>query len=34
MFAAVMLGQICGAWASSRLVLRLGIARLLRSAPR
>lgn len=31
MFAAVMLGQISGAWASSRLVLRLGIARLLRS---
>ena len=31
MFAAVMLGQISGAWCSSRLVLRLGIARLLRS---
>jgi len=31
MFAAVMLGQISGAWSSSRLVLRLGIARLLRS---
>jgi DHA1 family bicyclomycin/chloramphenicol resistance-like MFS transporter len=29
-FAAVMLGQITGAWASSRLVLRIGIARLLR----
>jgi DHA1 family bicyclomycin/chloramphenicol resistance-like MFS transporter len=28
-FAAVMLGQISGAWASSRLVLRVGIARLL-----
>jgi DHA1 family bicyclomycin/chloramphenicol resistance-like MFS transporter len=31
MFAAVMLGQISGAWSSRRLVLRLGIARLLRS---
>ena len=31
MFAAVMLGQISGAWASSRLVLRLGIDRLLRA---
>ena len=31
MFATVMLGQISGAWASRRLVLRLGIARLLRS---
>jgi MFS transporter, DHA1 family, multidrug resistance protein len=31
MFAAVMLGQISGAWCSSRLVLRLGIGRLLRS---
>ena len=31
MFAAVMLGQISGAWSSHRLVLRLGIARLLRS---
>jgi DHA1 family bicyclomycin/chloramphenicol resistance-like MFS transporter len=31
MFAAVMLGQISGAWCSSRLVLRLGIARLLRA---
>lgn len=31
MFGAVMLGQICGAWAASRLVLRLGIARLLRA---
>ena len=30
MFAAVMLGQISGAWASRRLVPRLGIARLLR----
>ncbi|HVL34187.1 MAG TPA: multidrug effflux MFS transporter [Burkholderiales bacterium] len=30
LFAVVMLGQITGAWASSRLVLRLGIARLLR----
>jgi len=30
MFAMVMLGQILGAWSSSRLVLRLGIARLLR----
>jgi DHA1 family bicyclomycin/chloramphenicol resistance-like MFS transporter len=29
-FGAVMLGQIGGAWASSRLVLRLGIPRLLR----
>jgi MFS transporter, DHA1 family, multidrug resistance protein len=29
MFGAVMFGQICGAWASSRLVLRLGIGRLL-----
>jgi DHA1 family bicyclomycin/chloramphenicol resistance-like MFS transporter len=29
-FGAVMLGQICGAWASSRLVVRLGIPRLLR----
>jgi DHA1 family bicyclomycin/chloramphenicol resistance-like MFS transporter len=28
-FAAVMLGQIAGAWASSRLVLRVGIARLI-----
>jgi DHA1 family bicyclomycin/chloramphenicol resistance-like MFS transporter len=31
MFATVMLGQISGAWASRRLVLRLGMARLLRS---
>ena len=31
MFAAVMLGQIGGAWSSSRLVMRLGIARLLRT---
>ena len=30
-FAGVMLGQISGAWISSRLVLRLGIPRLLRS---
>ena len=30
MFAAVMLGQILGAWFSSRLVMRLGIARMLR----
>ena len=30
MFALVMLGQIIGAWSSSRLVMRLGIARLLR----
>ena len=30
MFALVMLGQITGAWAASRLVLRLGIPRLLR----
>jgi DHA1 family bicyclomycin/chloramphenicol resistance-like MFS transporter len=30
MFAGVMLGQIAGAWCSSRLVMRLGIARLLR----
>ena len=29
-FAAVMLGQISGAWACSRLVMRTGIARLLR----
>ncbi|HWI38371.1 MAG TPA: multidrug effflux MFS transporter [Burkholderiales bacterium] len=31
MFAGVMLGQILGAWAASRFVLRLGSARLLRS---
>jgi DHA1 family bicyclomycin/chloramphenicol resistance-like MFS transporter len=31
MFGAVMLGQISGAWAASRLVLRLGIGRLLRA---
>ncbi|HZO01692.1 MAG TPA: hypothetical protein VFB93_10865, partial [Burkholderiales bacterium] len=31
MFAAVMCGQIGGAWSSRRLVPRLGIARLLRS---
>jgi len=30
MFAAVMLGQIVGAWSSSRLVLKLGISRMLR----
>jgi DHA1 family bicyclomycin/chloramphenicol resistance-like MFS transporter len=30
MFAGVMLGQILGAWFSARLVMRLGIARLLR----
>jgi DHA1 family bicyclomycin/chloramphenicol resistance-like MFS transporter len=30
MFALVMLGQITGAWAASRLVLRLGIPRMLR----
>lgn len=30
MFALVMLGQISGAWSSSRLVLRVGIRRLLR----
>ena len=30
-FAAVMLGQISGAWACSRLVVRLGIPRLLRT---
>jgi MFS transporter, DHA1 family, multidrug resistance protein len=31
MFAGVMLGQIGGAWSSSRLVMRLGIPRLLRA---
>jgi DHA1 family bicyclomycin/chloramphenicol resistance-like MFS transporter len=31
MFAGVMLGQIAGAWVSSRLVERLGLARLLRT---
>jgi len=31
MFAGVMLGQITGAWAASRLVVRLGMARLMRS---
>jgi DHA1 family bicyclomycin/chloramphenicol resistance-like MFS transporter len=31
LFAWVMLGQIAGAWASSRLVLRLGNARMLRA---
>ena len=30
MFATVMLGQVLGAWSSSRLVMRLGIPRLLR----
>jgi DHA1 family bicyclomycin/chloramphenicol resistance-like MFS transporter len=30
MFATVMLGQVLGAWSSSRLVLRLGIPRMLR----
>ena len=30
MFAGVMLGQIVGAWSSSRLVVRLGIPRMLR----
>ena len=30
MFAGVMLGQIAGAWSSSRLVVRLGIPRMLR----
>ncbi len=30
-FAGVMLGQIAGAWASSRLVVRLGIPRLVRA---
>lgn len=34
MFAGVMLGQILGAWSSSRLVMRLGIARLLRLGTR
>jgi DHA1 family bicyclomycin/chloramphenicol resistance-like MFS transporter len=34
MFALVMLGQITGAWAASRLVLRLGIPRLLRFGAR
>ena len=31
MFAAVMLGQIVGAWVASRFVLRVGMARLVRS---
>jgi DHA1 family bicyclomycin/chloramphenicol resistance-like MFS transporter len=31
MFSGVMLGQIGGAWSSSRLVMRLGIGRLLRA---
>jgi MFS transporter, DHA1 family, multidrug resistance protein len=34
MFAGVMLGQIAGAWTSSRLVLRRGIAPLLRAGGR
>ena len=34
MFAAVMLGQILGAWSSSRMVMRLGIAGLLRVGAR
>lgn len=34
MFAGVMLGQIAGAWASGRLVLRVGMARLLRAGGR
>lgn len=34
MFAGVMLGQIAGAWTSSRLVLRVGSARLLRAGGR
>jgi MFS transporter, DHA1 family, multidrug resistance protein len=34
MFALVMLGQILGAWSSSRLVMRLGIGRLLRVGAR
>lgn len=34
MFAAVMLGQISGAWFSSRLVMRLGIGRMLRAGAR
>lgn len=34
MFAGVMLGQIAGAWTSSRLVMRLGMARLLRAGGR
>jgi MFS transporter, DHA1 family, multidrug resistance protein len=34
MFALVMLGQITGAWAASRLVLRLGIPRLVRVGAR
>jgi MFS transporter, DHA1 family, multidrug resistance protein len=31
MFALVMLGQISGAWSSSRLVMRLGMAKLMRA---
>jgi DHA1 family bicyclomycin/chloramphenicol resistance-like MFS transporter len=31
LFATVMLGQIAGAWLSSRLVMRIGMARLLRA---
>jgi len=34
MFAMVMLGQISGSWCASRLVMRLGIARLLRLGAR
>ena len=34
MFAAVMLGQISGAWASSRLVMPVGIGRMLRFGAR
>lgn len=34
MFAGVMLGQIAGAWTSSRLVMRLGMPRLLRAGGR
>lgn len=34
MFAGVMLGQIAGAWTSARLVLRFGIARLVRAGGR
>jgi DHA1 family bicyclomycin/chloramphenicol resistance-like MFS transporter len=33
-FAGVMLGQISGAWASGRLVMRLGIARMLQTGAR
>jgi len=34
LFAAVMLGQIAGAWLSSRLVMRIGIGALLRAGTR